>query len=137
MRTKNCPRRPSQQTRFREPEEPSRKDRVDPIPELDWRVSDNDVLGQPEAGLEVGLDICPLLGSAAFKLSGYPSTFLWTVSLSNRRMGQRRSLFREGLYVAVRETLPICLSVACLYACPPRFARRRQVSARRQGNSYP
>ena len=27
---------------------------MDPIPELEGRVSDNDVLGQPEHGLEVG-----------------------------------------------------------------------------------
>jgi len=75
---------------------------MDPIRELDRRVSDNDVLRQPEPGLEVGLDICPQLWNEAFKLFGY-------------RMGQRRSLFLEGLDLAEHETPPIDLSVEGLF----------------------
>ena len=50
-------------------------------------------------------------------------------------MSQRRSFFLEGLYVAVRETPPIDLSVACLCACLRRFARRRQVFRTQTGRT--
>ncbi len=48
-------------TPFRKPKEPGRKDRLAPISNLDWRVSDKVALRQLAGGFQTGLDISSTL----------------------------------------------------------------------------
>ncbi|MFQ5540206.1 MAG: hypothetical protein ACE5FB_07365, partial [Candidatus Binatia bacterium] len=53
-------------------------------------ISDNSLLCQPEFGFQAELDVASIWeGVRVFTLTGYPSIFLGTVSLSNRKMGRK------------------------------------------------
>ncbi len=55
-----------------------------------WSISDNSLLCQPAVGFQAELDVASIWERVrVFKLTGCPSIFLGTVSLSNRRRDQK------------------------------------------------